>query len=78
MCAGKRIIPDSDAEHKMRAFVGAYGCTIDSTESREMVGMLACDGLLAIDSDPESGACTRLSIASATSIPRTEEVDGAL
>ena len=62
----------------MRAFVGAYGCTTYSTEPREMVDMLACDGLRAIDSDPESGACTRLSIASATSIPRTAKVDGAL
>ena len=62
----------------MRAFVGACGCTIDPTESRGMVDMLACDGLRAIDSNLESGVCTRLSIASATSIPRTEEVDGAL
>jgi hypothetical protein len=57
MCAGKRIIPDSDAEQEMRAFVEDCGCTIDS-------------GL-------ELGTCIRLSIASAPSIPRTEEVDGA-
>lgn len=57
MCAGKSIIPDSDAEHEMRAFIDVYGCTIDSSL--------------------EFGTLTRLSIASATSIPRTEEVDGA-
>jgi len=32
----------------------------------------------AIDSSLEFGTFTRLSIASATPIPRTEEVDGAL
>jgi len=62
----------------MRAFVGACGCTIDSCESREMVDLLACDGLQAIDTDSEFGTCTRLSIASATSIHRTAKVDGAL
>lgn len=31
MCAGKSIIPDSDAEHEMRAFIDVYGCTIDSS-----------------------------------------------
>jgi len=62
----------------MRAFVEACGCTIDSGESREMMDMLACDGLQVVDSDPGFGTCTRLSIASATPIFRTGEVDGAL
>jgi hypothetical protein len=61
----------------MRAFVEAYGCTIDSGESREMVDLLACNWLQVIDSDPEFGTCTRLSIASATPIHRTGKVDGA-
>ena len=61
----------------MRAFVGAYGCTIDSGEPREMVDLLACDGLQAIDTDSEFGTCARLSIASAIPIHRTAKVDGA-
>lgn len=61
----------------MRAFVEVYGCTIDSGESREMVDLLACDGLQVIDSDPEFGTCTRLSIVSVTPIHRTSKVDGA-
>jgi hypothetical protein len=59
----------------MREFVEAYGCRIYSTESQEMVDMLACDGLQAIGSDPEFGTCTRLSIAGATPIHRTGKVD---
>jgi hypothetical protein len=61
----------------MRAFVEAYGCTIDSSESREKVDLLACNGLQVVDSDPEFGTCARLSIASAIPIHRTAKVDGA-
>jgi hypothetical protein len=61
----------------MRTFVDAYGCTIDSGESREMVDLLACDRLQVDDSDPEFGTCARLSIAIATPIHRTGKVEGA-
>jgi hypothetical protein len=60
----------------MRAFVEANGCTIDSSESREMVDLLAGDGLHVIDSYPELGTCTRLSIASSIPTNRTGKVDG--
>jgi hypothetical protein len=62
----------------MRAFVEACGCTINSGESREMVDLLARDWLQEIDSDPEFGTRTRLSIASAIPSHRTAKVDGAL
>jgi len=61
----------------MKTSVDAYGCTIDSGESREMVDLLACDGLQVDDSDPEFCTCARLSIASATPIHRTWKVEGA-
>lgn len=61
----------------MRSFVEAYGCTIDSGESREMVDMLTFDGLQVVDSDLESVSCAGQSIASATPIHRTGKVDGA-
>jgi hypothetical protein len=60
----------------MKTFVEANGCTIDSNELREMVDLLACDWLQTIDSNPEFGTRTRLSIASSIPINRTVDVDG--
>jgi len=61
----------------MMALVEAYGCTIDSSESRGTVDQLAWDGLQAVDIDSEFGTLTRLSVARATPIHRTVRLDGA-
>jgi len=69
LCAEKRIITDSDADHDMKAFVEAYGCTLNFGESREIEDLIASRGWQIVDS-PEH--CDLAVLATCVVIEKTE------